>query len=300
MYKRFTTLFFSSLFISVLLVSVFNISVHNAFAQNVLLESATHTYKPGEQFLVEVSVNTLSKAINTVSGSISIPQNFTVSDIRSGNSVISIWITNPQLDAHNGISFAGGTPGGYNGSNGQLFSFILTSKQEGTFTLTEQNLKILLNDGNGTEAKSQPQTLALTISTKAGSTTTSFVATTDTTPPEQFKPVISKDKNVADNKFFASFFAVDKDSGIARYTISEQPYLFSWLSTSSTTENSPFILTNQVLPEKVIVKAYDRAGNVTEATAAKPAGILFYIYVLVSILIIFGFLYRFTHRRKNI
>lgn len=285
-----------------LVVSVMFALSFSAHAQSISLESSKTTYKPGESFLVEAIINTGGAAINTVTGTIKIPPTFTVSDIRSGNSVITIWITNPHPDAHNTISFAGGTPGGYSGSHGNLLSFVLTAKQEGTFSLTQENTKILLNDGKGTETTSTAKALALSI-TALGSTSTTqtnFQPTADTISPEHFQPIITQDKSVIDNQFFASFFAIDKDSGIAHYEVQEVPLFLPWLKTSSTTAASPYILTNQVMPEKVIIRAYDRAGNYSEATVIKPAGKMFYVLLAGTLFIILLICLFFTRRRKKL
>src|SRR3954462_5587016 len=101
MYTRFTTLSITT----VLFISAFVLFPCVSFAQTVSLESAQKIYKPGDHFQIEATIDTLGKSINTVSGKIRIPTDFIVTDVRSGSTIISLWVTNPKVDASNVISF---------------------------------------------------------------------------------------------------------------------------------------------------------------------------------------------------
>ena len=77
----------------------------------------------------------------------------------------------------------------------------------------------------------------------------------DKTPPEFIEAKISRDPKFVQNKYFASFAANDKTSGIARYEIIEggnpaEPVL-----------QPPFILKNQKRSVDIIIRAIDAAGN---------------------------------------
>lgn len=92
--------------------------------------------------------------------------------------------------------------------------------------------------------------------------------------PEELVPLVSRDPSVADNKYFVSFFAVDKDTGVSFYEVEERPKVISWFTSaftkSWTRAESPHVLSMQWWPTTVVVRAHDQAGNFAESTAEKP------------------------------
>jgi len=276
-----------------------------AHGQGVSLQAAKTTYAVGDSFLVSVVLNTAGNNVNTVSGRISIPDAFAVTSVRSGGSIISLWVTQPEVNPQGDIVFAGGTPGGYNGSSGPIISFILQAKQEGTATLRSGDIKLLLNDGQGTELN--PVTAgSLTIQIqKAAPRQTPTQPTTsepnivevvpvDNVPPEEFMPLVSQHPSVANNQFFVSFSTVDKDSGIARYEVREGWWPDWYVS------RGPYVLKHQWLPYKVYVRAYDQAGNYTEGYAIKPPHTFIIILAILLLMVLSSIVtYLFTRNRKR-
>jgi hypothetical protein len=199
------------------------------------------------------------------------------------------------------ISFTGGVPGGFGGSDGPILSFSLKAKESGSGSLSLQGVKVLLNDGQGTELKNITLSkLSLTIKDAPPTTSPSApeekekpvevnLPTPDTTPPESFIPLVSRNPSVAENKYFVSFFAVDKDSGVSRYEIAEKPLILSLLTSKFdkpwASGESPYVLRGQFWAYKVVVRAYDQEGNFTEGTTPKPFHPML-LLVLVLILII--------------
>lgn len=272
------------------------------FAQAVSVRSSSSTYHVGDTFQISVTLNTGGQSANTVSGYVKVPSGFSVSDIRYGNSIISLWVTSPKYDG-SGITFAGGTPGGYTGSSGPLFTFVLRATQEGTFTIPSSDVKILLNDGQGTEINNvQAGSQTVTIlkaepkpvtpnqpsspSSKPSQTpvTPTAASNQDTTPPEHFIPLISQHPMMAENKYFVSFVAQDKDTGVAYYEVMEAPLFISsgkWVKSKS-----PYVLVHQNFPGRVYVRAYDNAGNMTESFATKPASPVFWIVLIIVLMVV--------------
>src|SRR3989344_3964617 len=134
-----------------LAVIVFPLAVD---AQALLLKAPQTSYEVGQNFSVSLSINTEGASINTVSGFVDIPQDkVEIVDVRYGSSIVSLWVERPTVDYGKGIiKFAGGIPGGFSGSNGAILSFGLKARREGKATLTLNDIKVLLNDGQGTEA----------------------------------------------------------------------------------------------------------------------------------------------------
>lgn len=312
----FSQRYFPHIFLSALLFAA-PVFVH---AQSVSLTAANTTYAVNDSILVKASVQTGGQPINAIEGQASFsPGSMSVSDIRYGSSIISLWVKNPTLDASAGtIDFIGGVPGGFSGSSGNIFTFILRPKKEGTLTVDLTGVKVLLNDGSGGELqglKIIPLTLEVTKAVKVtpppepapGKEPTpvkekeyttpvkdvpeaeELIPVPDTTPPEDFIPMVTHHESVADDAYFVAFFAVDKDSGVSRYEVKEQPRFLSLFTERFGTQwkeaKSPHVLAFQTWGSVVYVKAIDGAGNIKVSKAIKPFGTLIIgIFVLFLIL----------------
>ncbi|MFA4890589.1 MAG: cohesin domain-containing protein [Candidatus Paceibacterota bacterium] len=312
-------------FIFLLSALCFLLSVAPALAQSLILKSAKSSYNVGDSFSVSLSINTDGQAINTISGTISVPTDkFQIVDVRYGSSIVSLWVDKPKIDYNNGtIIFTGGIPGGYNGSNGPILSFGLKAKKVGSAVVGLQDIKVLLNDGIGTELKNiSLNTLSLNISEAPAKPVQEtpaepeknppaggeeiYAPTPDITPPENFIPVISRHPSIENNKFFASFFAVDKDTGISYYEVEEKPFLLSLVTDKFNKPfikaDSPNILRGQYWSYRVIVRAYDQAGNYTTGFADKPFSpiiLLIFVLILIAISIIVTRFVSHPQRRKK-
>ena len=274
------------IFVKILVIGIFIIPLVGR-AQAVLFQSAKTSYRVGDSFQVSVMLDTKGKPVNTISGAVSVPTDkFQIFDVRYGSSIVSLWVERPVINAAAGtIAFTGGIPGGYNGSSGPILSFGLKAKATGQSALAFDGIKILLNDGMGTEAVNVTAgKLALLISAALPAPKTEektaplpaegqYTPPPDTTPPENFMPMVSRHPSVGDNRYFVSFFAVDKDSGIARYEIEERPWLIEKLTRALNgapqAAESPHILQQQWWASRVMVRAFDQAGNPREAEAFK-------------------------------
>jgi hypothetical protein len=282
-----------------------------ANAQSLRLSSGNSLYEVGETFLVSLSLNTQGKSINTISGSIRIPSSARLSDVRFGNSIVTLWVEKPAYNASREvISFVGGTPGGYSGSNGPILSFVLAGKSVGDVSVTLQDVSLLLNDGLGTEVPNPGLShLAVSI-TKAAARPAPQPGETpakeeepvqsDTTPPEPFTISIASDPSIEDGDFFASFNAVDKDTGVLRYVAKERPWLFSFLGREGVEAQSPYILKHQWWPTEVVIQAFDQAGNVRESKAMTPFQSSFaLVLILVAIALSGGIMYWYARQKRR-
>lgn len=276
-------------------------------AQSLILKATKSTYSVGDSFQISLSIDTHGKTINTVSGKIVVPQDkLSMIDTRYGNSIITLWVNRPKISGSE-IIFTGGAPGGFGGSAGPILSFGVKAKSEGDALVTLVDVKVLLNDGLGTELAVTKEALNLNIKKAAvdipkppppSPTTTPagqepppqievYAPAPDTTPPEDFVPVVSNHPSVADNKYFVSFSAVDKDSGIGHYEITEKPFLISLVTSKfdavAANAESPYVLKRQMWPTKIFVKAYDQAGNFKEGYATKPMhpGLLWSLFIAI-------------------
>lgn len=283
-----------------------------ASAQSLLLKAPKTTYNVGDSFQVSLNINTEGKSINTLSGKIQLPTSkLQILDVRYGNSIISLWVERPKADASAGtITFTGGVPGGFSGSAGPILSFGVKARAEGSASINLSDIKVLLNDGLGTEAAAKNGSLALSIkkatppSPKADvGAKEEYVPPPDTTPPESFIPMISRHPTVADNKYFVSFFAVDKDSGISYYEIHEKPLIVTRITAKFDTKTerveSPYVLRGQYWTYKVVVRACDQAGNCIEGYAIKPLSPAIEAAFVLALVLIAIFITRWVYRPRH-
>ena len=254
-------------------------------AQTVSLKSDRTKYNIGDSFLVTVNLDAAGNSINSIGGTVLVPKDqFEVSQIETGNSFISLWVERPEFlpnnaasttkagGDYNRIDFSGGLPGGYSGSNGTIFTFVLKGKGVGSNEVSLSGLNAYLNDGKGTAVTSiKLIPLDISITNDASLPRFSYTAKIDTTPPDPFDISLSKNKNVADNKYFVSFFAVDKGTGVAKFEVEEDPWILSWFGFKKiwNDSESPQVLNYQKWISTVKVRAYDAAGNVREEKITK-------------------------------
>ncbi|MFH1036805.1 MAG: hypothetical protein V1756_01940, partial [Patescibacteria group bacterium] len=112
----------------------------------------------------------------------------------------------------------------------------------------------------------------------------------DKNPPSDFELKISK----IENDYFLIFSAKDIETGIDHYEIREGEY--GWK-----TGNSPYLLENQNLRNKIQVKAIDRAGNERVSEIISKQLVVFCVIIFsLIILAVFGIwmIFRKFKRKK--
>lgn len=271
-----------------LLLVVLFVFPNFATAESLDLRTAKTSYRVGDSFEVSVVVDAGSNSINTISGKISIPTDFfNVSNLRYGNSIVTLWVEKPTI-VNGQISFAGGIPGGFNSKTGQVLTFSLKAKKVGSASITTNDVSLLLNDGFGTPLSGlTPSNLRLTIIEALPPQPITpkkdeekqiipepkvevYVPPADTNPPEGFIPLISQHPNIADSKYFVSFSAVDKGSGISHYEVKEIPQYLPFWETEWEISEGLYILKNQLWMTRVVIRAFDQEGNYIDGEAYKP------------------------------
>ena len=211
-----------------------------------------------DQFTVNIVINS-EESLNAIEGRLTYPTDLVeLVDIIDGNSVINFWVEKPHLSGTNTISFSGITPGGFEGSGNKVLSVLFEAKRIGTASFTLSNISTLRNDGLGTAATSEVNSISLLI--EKGDGVIVRETPPDLDPPEDFTPSIEKDPNVFDGQYFLVFSTQDKGSGIDHYEIREG----SWGQFKIA--ESPYLLENQKLTKKIFIKAIDKAGNEKSGT----------------------------------
>jgi len=209
-----------------------------------------------KEFSVAVNVDA-GKSINAIQAVISVPKELTPVDITEGNSIITFWVEKPNFDESSRLlTFSGIIPGGFQEEKASLLivKFKTTKEQEGKAVLTfnKEKTKIYLHTSEGVEDSLELETLALLV---VDGQENFGVEVIDRDPPEDFKPEISRDANIFENRWFLVFATQDKGLGIDYYKVCEKS------KTKCAPAESPHLLQNQKLNKKIFVKAVDKSGN---------------------------------------
>lgn len=251
------------------------------------LEPAGGEVRPGDTLFVEVKLDTEGECINIVEANLSFSQEILGAvDFSQGDSILALWIKSPAIDQSQGlISFAGGIPAGYCGripgdpGSSDLLGKIIFKVPGTIVSETRENLakvnfletsKALLNDGFGTPAELTTRGATFTILSEPGPSKDKWreELRQDTIPPESFEIIINQNPAVFEGKYFIIFQTQDKQTGLDYFEVKEGEG--DWVKASS-----PYLLKNQDLESKILVKAVDKAGNeriaeYTPLAAKKP------------------------------
>ena len=260
----------------------------SASAATVYLDSSRISISVGDTVVVTAKINAEGVTINTVQGDIVLTSgasDVTTQEFSLANSAFGLWPRTPSLSSDKtDISFVGGVPGGFNIEGATLFSVIYHATKAGTVTITPKNIIAFANDGKGTKLSVTVKNLTINVATaQTGSTLVNdwgSVLAQDTTPPAPFIVVLGQDSSIYNGQKFAFFSAVDNQSGIAYYDVSENgaPVVRS---------GSTYVLQNQKGDVSLAVTAYDKAGNKRSATypSSGSTGVS-WLTVIISVLVI--------------
>jgi hypothetical protein len=122
-----------------------------AQAASLSLSPSTGVYTAGDTFTTRVMINTAGGAINAAEATISFnPAQLSVVNVQKGNT-FTLWAVEPAFSNSAGtITFGGGSPAGYTGSNGLVLNITWRSRGSGPARISFSNGSILAADGRGT------------------------------------------------------------------------------------------------------------------------------------------------------
>lgn len=264
----------------------FSSSIAHA-ATTVYFDSDKPVIYQDDTFLVSLKISATDKSINAVDGTVLYDQSrLEIKEVSTGNSWFTLWPKPPAFSNENGsLSFVGGASGGFLGEGGTVLRIVFLAKSKGEAKIDFlDGFSVFLNDGLGTSINPWLRPFSLNISKRPAEIPAEDewqnLLEKDKTPPEFTEAVISRDPHIFDNKYFVSFLATDKDSGIDYYEIKEGDRDFVRIE-------SPHLLQDQSLKETVQIKAVDMAGNKSVITPklAPVQGIPYKTY-LIWILIV--------------
>lgn len=262
------------------------------FGAEVVIDSKNQEIQKGEQFEATIFLNSEGEYINAIEGKLLFPDELLeLKEIRNGNTIINFWVERPRDESGSQIVFSGITPGGYVGEKGLIFSVIFQAHSVGSGIIEIGSVRALLNDGEGSEANVTISNLKFSISKQAPISQIQIIETEDIDPPEPFKSEVAQDSAMFGKKYFLVFATQDKESGIDRYEVCEGRL-------DCVITESPYLLLNQDLDEKIIVKAIDKSGNERIAILPPPHPLPWYKnYSILAILIVIGAMIIYTLRK---
>lgn len=244
-----------------ILISIF--WAFSAKAAILYLEPKEGSYSKGDVFLVNLMIDTERERINAAQIELLFPQEkLEVLEISKGNSIFVFWPTEPSFLNESGkISLIGGVPGGFEGK-GKIISIafrVIFSENESTFAeinFSEEN-QVFLNDKLGTKTETKTQKAVFTLFSKPSEILKDEwkeEIEKDKIPPEPFEITLGKDPLIFNGKYFIAFESRDFQTGIDHYEVKEGKR--EWRLAKS-----PYLLEDQTLSSKILVKAVDKAGN---------------------------------------
>lgn len=270
--------------ILILLGGTYSIGVSSVDAARFFFSGSTHVGIGGVR-TVDVFLDTEGQQVNALEGTVVLDGAAAkIIDVYTGGSILSFWL-NDRAHTSRQVPFTGIIPGGYLGT-GFVLSLAVEGVEDGDVTVSFEDLRVLLHDGQGTETGVRGEKVSVTTVEQLSGNP---IVYTDVTPPEWFEPIVIKSQEVFDNQSALIFAAQDKGFGISHYEVQESRdgalHPEEWDQATS-----PYLLNDQQRRSTIYVKAVDRAGNIRiVAIAASPIGravLLYWILPLAAFVII--------------
>lgn len=265
--------------LKIVLMIVFCLFPLKSFGSVVSVESAKTNLKTGEEFLIEVFVDTEKETVNALEGELLFPSDFLeMKEVRDGNSSINFWVEKPSNTEQGKISFSGITPLGITGDKKFIFSVLFKTKKAGDAIVDLNKIQVLKNDGTGAKASVETSSLTFFVSKELSSDVQDMLS--DNVPPEDFVPQISSDDEIFDGKNFLVFSTQDKGKGIRGYEVREGFWSFYKKG------QSPYLLQDQSLKKRIYVKAVDMDGNERVVVINKSFNYFNLLYAIIIVMIL--------------
>lgn len=252
---------------------------------------------------IDILLDTEGKTLNAVEGSVSLNgAGYIVKDISVAGSELTIWPRKPSLSTDGTmVTFIGGNPAGLNDGRAQLFTLFVQLGNPGDLTVSYSSVFGYLNDGLGTKVpfKEHSNTIRVLGALKEPLDAQVATVSSDNQPPEPFSVEVLQDPTQNAGMKYAAFETTDKKSGIAYYEVVEG-------SREAVRSGTNYVLQNQSKNERLVVRAFDKAGNVRVSIYKDAQGfnwVLIAVFAVCLVVIfflrkkIYVFLKKYAHKK---
>ncbi len=249
--------------------------------------------------IIEVYIDPEGAELNAVEGIIKIEEGIPgtlVSVVpETGGSLLTLWPSPPVYTPEDQtIRFVGGVPNGFS-AGGRLLRFRIFADTSDTLRIFWLNGAAYHNDGVGTKEAVKGGSLVVTLEPSKPNPINP--ASPDSVPPRFDALEVGQDQSVFDGKYFVSFHAIDDASGIDYYEVSENEVV-------TRADQGMYVLQDQEREVRVVITAYDKAGNSTAVEVpGRYTSIIHYgiaVLLLGVVLACVFFYLRFKKRRIRI
>lgn len=205
--------FFSTLLLALLLLGTLPAHAATLSLEAPLAAADSAFYLPVVLTLEE------TESINTVAGSIQVPEGVTIESIDTSGSAFSLFAEGPRyILASRTIAFTAGAPGGLpQKSTALLFVIKAHAALPGAYVFTPSGVSAYANDGQGTNAVVAFTPARVSVGV-AGS------VHTDALPAVPSAPIIAaigRDESLFEGKWFATFYGGASGSSVDHYDVRE-------------------------------------------------------------------------------
>lgn len=281
----------TKIFILVLFFIISFLNTDSVYAAQVKLDFSNKIVGAGEQFYVDLMLNTEGESVNTIEGDITF-QNDNISFVRyeEGKSMVNLWIKKPTLDFDgNTLSFAGVMTNGFSGVidpfnpskrlPGLIIRLVFEGKKPGLANFSTSTFNLNLNDGEGTSITATPYYGSVNI----GNFVNNQKYNNKSNAIPTLDAYVIRDPDVYNNKYILIFRAVDKGTGIKDIKIKEGRR--DWVAN----ENSPYLLKDQSRRSIIYIQATNNEG-ITVIKTIEPIphdfSLSFYIVIILFVILV--------------
>jgi hypothetical protein len=253
------------MFVVCTVYTLFAIGVSHIHAAQLYFDTQEMTVGTSGQFVAALNI-TAEESVNTLSVAIPIPEEFTILDVSTGNSVVPIFIEKPTYDEQTRVlTFSGLIPGGFQGKGGRLVTIFMRANpekmaaaKEVTLQVSARGTKVYLNLPEPREDSLilKAQTLPVVVGKE-----NIKIDIPDYEIPESFVPEITDDPLLGAGHPVVVFTTTDKQSGVAHYEVAESLHREDFDNLRWEKAESPHALRNVRADGYVYVKAVDQKGN---------------------------------------
>jgi hypothetical protein len=291
MYKK------SFLYPFLLALTIFFSTTGVSFATTLSIDPTGGEFGPGDTFVLTVRMEPANdECVNAVAVELLYPSDWMKAvAVSKGESVLTLWPEEPSVDVEKGIvRFNGGIPAGYCGRvqgdpgktnilgkvifniPGNMIGGKVATGALPIAVVFGSSTQVLLNDGFGTPASLQLEggSYIRNLNSKGQANEWLDIVHGDTIPPDLFTVSVERDPQTFQGKYFIVFSTIDKQSGVHHYEVVEDnPNRFGFVRGTDdkalfAKATSPYVLKDQERGSRIIVRAFDHAGNMQEAMVA--------------------------------